>query len=175
MKKYFLVCFCLCFLALLLNDFNNTIEAHKKLINEHEETITSITEEYSVAVAVIAEREEQLTDVLSKDLGKYKTNTFKITAYSPFENISGIESDDSPNVTSIGMRPGPTVIAVDPTVIPYYSDIIVVYDNGEIIKGIAGDCGGAIKGNKLDVFKYTYEETINHGVRNATVIWRERE
>lgn len=172
MKKYFLVYFCS--LALLTGHCNNVINEHKEVINKHEETITTITEEHSVAVATIAEREEQLTDVLTKDLSNYKTNKFKVTAYSPFENVSGIEHDGDASVTSTGMKPGPTVIAVDPKVIPYYSDVIIVYDNGEVIKGIAGDCGGAIKGNKLDVFKYTYKETIEHGVRSATVIWRER-
>ena len=38
-------------------------------------------------------------------------------------------------------------IAVDPTVIPYGSTILI---NGN--EYIAEDCGGAIKGNKTDVF-----------------------
>lgn len=38
-------------------------------------------------------------------------------------------------------------IAVDPTVIPYGSTILI---NGN--EYIAEDCGGAIKGNKIDVF-----------------------
>lgn len=38
-------------------------------------------------------------------------------------------------------------IAVDPTVIPYGSKVLI---NGN--EYVAEDCGGAIKGNKIDIF-----------------------
>lgn len=50
-------------------------------------------------------------------------------------------------------------IAVDPTIIPYGSIVLI---NGN--EYVAQDCGGAIKGNKIDIFvdnpkmqKYTVE------------------
>lgn len=116
---------------------------------------------------------EELQDSLQRhsDEMQYKMADMVITAYSPYENVSGIENDGDADTTSTGMRPGPTVFAVDPKVIPYYSKMIIIYEDGEIIQGIAGDTGGAIKNNRVDVFKHTYSETISHGRRNATVIW----
>ena len=95
-------------------------------------------------------RNEQLEAELEnwRSLGQ-----FTITFYWPGEDKYG-------RLTSTGniAREGKT-IAVDPTIIPYGSIIKI---NGN--EYIAEDCGGAIKGNKIDVFvdypkqqKYTVE------------------
>ena len=55
---------------------------------------------------------------------KYSVDTFQVTAYSPYDNVSGIENDGNPNTTATGTRPRPGTIAVDPEVIPYGSKII---------------------------------------------------
>jgi len=62
-------------------------------------------------------------------------------------------------------------IAVDPKVIPYGTKMYVVAADGSWIYGnaVAEDCGGGIKGNKIDLFFDTYEECINFGVKNAVV------
>ena len=51
-------------------------------------------------------------------------------------------------------------IAVDPSIIPYWFQLVLI--NGK--EYVAQDCGGAIKGNKIDIFvdspkmqKYTVE------------------
>lgn len=49
-------------------------------------------------------------------------------------------------------------IAVDPNVIPYGSEVII---DGRNYK--AQDCGGAIKGNRIDVYFDNHQEALNFG------------
>ena len=102
---------------------------------------------------------------------KYSVDTFQVTAYSPYDNVSGMENDGNPNKTATSTKPRPGTIAVDPKVIPYGSKIIILYEDGTVERGVAEDCGGLIKGNIIDVFRQTYKETVKHGRREATVIW----
>lgn len=110
---------------------------------------------------------EKLRDIPST----YKMDTFNISAYSPYDNVSGIENDGTGDTTSTGTKPKDGTISVDPTVIPYGSKIVIIYDDGSMEYGIAEDCGGAIKGNKLDVFRWTYSQAVSFGRRNAVVLW----
>lgn len=55
-------------------------------------------------------------------------------------------------------------IAVDPEVIPYGTEVII---NGRTYK--AQDCGGAIKGNRIDVYHENHQDALNFGVQYAEV------
>lgn len=55
-------------------------------------------------------------------------------------------------------------IAVDPKVIPYGSKVKI--DGKEYI---AEDCGGAIKGNRIDIFVDNHDNTLEQGVRYLNV------
>lgn len=59
-------------------------------------------------------------------------------------------------------------IAVDPSVIPLGTEVMF---NGEIY--IAEDIGGAIKGNVIDLFYGTEQESVNYGVQYHTVYIKE--
>lgn len=85
------------------------------------------------------------------------TTTFKVTAYCPCVKCCG--KDDGITATGTVATAGRT-IAVDPTQIPYGSKVIL---NGHTY--IAEDCGGAIKGNKIDMFFNTHEEALQWGVK----------
>lgn len=80
---------------------------------------------------------------------------FKITHYA------------GDTATSTGTTPtvGRT-IAVDPRVIPYGSRVVI---NGHAY--IAEDCGGAIKGNKIDIFVGSESEAYRKGVYHTNVYW----
>jgi 3D (Asp-Asp-Asp) domain-containing protein len=71
--------------------------------------------------------------------------------------------------TKIGIdlrsNPDQKVIAVDPDVIPLGSRVWVE-GYGE---AIAGDTGGAIKGNKIDVFIPSHEDAIQWGVKKVKI------
>ncbi|MDD6188138.1 MAG: 3D domain-containing protein [Clostridiales bacterium] len=62
-------------------------------------------------------------------------------------------------------------IAVDPKVIPYGTKMYILSEAGAWAYGyaVAEDCGGGIKGNKVDLFFDTYDECIQFGVRNALI------
>ena len=62
-------------------------------------------------------------------------------------------------------------IAVDPTVIPYGTRMYIVSNDGQYIYGIAvaEDCGGSIKGNRVDLYFDTDAECWQFGIRSCTV------
>ena len=62
-------------------------------------------------------------------------------------------------------------VAVDPRCIPYGTRMFIVSDDGCYIYGlsVAEDCGGAIKGNRIDLYFPTYEECIQFGRRTCTI------
>lgn len=91
-----------------------------------------------------------------------KEMTVTATAYTANCNgCSGVTA------TGIDLRanPGQKVIAVDPSVIPLGSKVFVEgYGTA-----IAGDTGGAIKGNKIDVFVPSKSEAMNFGVKTVKI------
>lgn len=62
-------------------------------------------------------------------------------------------------------------IAVDPKVIPYGTRMYIHTNDGKYIYGIAvaEDCGGSIKGNRVDLYFDTVEECNTFGIRKCTV------
>lgn len=85
--------------------------------------------------------------------------------YSPHDDRNGINSEGDPNITSTGMQSGPTVIAVDPSKIPYGSKVEVEGFNRTFI---AGDTGGALRnygGVAIDVYSKTYDNAMKFGVQ----------
>lgn len=63
------------------------------------------------------------------------------------------------------------VVAVDPKVIPLGTRLYIEAVDGSWTYGyaVAGDTGGAIKGNKVDLFMETYNECIQFGRRQCKV------
>lgn len=69
--------------------------------------------------------------------------------------------------TGAPVTPGWTC-AVDPRVIPYGSEVMVDFgDRVEFYK--AQDCGGAVKGNHLDLAVDTHANALQKGTQTATV------
>ena len=58
-------------------------------------------------------------------------------------------------------------IAVDPKVIPLGSRVYIPQFNKIFI---AEDCGSAIKGNRIDIFMNTYDECMEWGYKDITII-----
>lgn len=75
--------------------------------------------------------------------------------------------------TATGRKPVYGVVAVDPSVIPLNSKLYIESADGgkSWIYGfaVAGDTGGAIKGNKVDLCYHTLDQCYNFGRRDAIV------
>ncbi|MEH7074506.1 3D domain-containing protein [Neobacillus drentensis] len=91
-----------------------------------------------------------------------KEITVKATAYTAScEGCSGITKTG----VNIKDNPNKKVIAVDPSVIPLGSKVYVE-GFGE---AVAADTGGAIKGNRIDVFIPSEQDAMDFGVKKLTV------
>ncbi|MFJ7886630.1 LysM peptidoglycan-binding domain-containing protein [Lysinibacillus xylanilyticus] len=91
-----------------------------------------------------------------------KEITVEASAYTAScEGCTGITA------TGINLKTNPNakVISVDPAIIPLGSKVYVE-GYGE---AIAGDTGGAIKGNRIDVFFPSQQDAINFGVKQLKV------
>ena len=73
-------------------------------------------------------------------------------------------------INAMGISKALTV-AVDPTRIPYGTRMFIVSDDGQYVYGIATaeDCGGGIKGDRIDLYYPTYEECMTFGRRSCTI------
>lgn len=75
-------------------------------------------------------------------------------------------------LTATGTKVTPYVsCAVDPRYIPYGSTVMVDFGDGDLHYYVADDCGGAIKGNHIDLCVSTHAEANNLGTKTATVYW----
>ena len=105
---------------------------------------------------------EEPAEETSADQDAVMELTMTATAYTAScEGCSGITA------TGINLLENPDmkVISVDPNVIPLGSKVWVE-GYGE---AIAGDTGGAIKGNKIDIFIPDKQDAINYGVQEVQV------
>lgn len=89
-----------------------------------------------------------------------RTIQMQSTAYSCAESVNTFYT-----ALGIDLRQNPQVVAVDPSVVPLGSMVEV---SGYGI-AIAGDTGGAIKGNIVDVHFPTVEQCIQWGRRSVTL------
>jgi 3D (Asp-Asp-Asp) domain-containing protein len=72
-------------------------------------------------------------------------------------------------LTSTGVVPYHGVVAVDPDVIPYGTRMFIPGYGF----AVAADCGGAINGDRIDLFMDSYSEAISWGRRDVTVYFLE--
>jgi 3D (Asp-Asp-Asp) domain-containing protein/peptidoglycan hydrolase CwlO-like protein len=110
------------------------------------------------------ENEEKEIKEEKKEKENSENNTFTVTATAYTANCDGCSGVTSTGI-DLNSNPDAKVIAVDPNVIPLGS-IVDVEGYGH---AIAGDTGGAIKGNKIDVFISDQQAAANWGVRTVKI------
>lgn len=106
---------------------------------------------------------ENTVTTASGEVLTYKDKlTVEATAYS-CESYEGI--------TATGTRARYGAIAVDPDVIPYGTEMYIVSNDGAYIYGyaVAEDCGGAIVGNRIDLYFDRIDECWQFGRRDCTI------
>ncbi|AXI08893.1 LysM peptidoglycan-binding domain-containing protein [Oceanobacillus sp. 143] len=136
--------------------------ANEVSANTNTEEDTAI-QEVETPVTIEEEQAEQPADTTVKDESiAGHTISVTSTAYT-------VQSAGGSGITATGIdlnaNPNIKLIAVDPNVIPLGTEVYVEgYGHA-----IAGDTGGAIKGNKIDVYVPTNQEAFNWGVRTVNV------
>ena len=144
------------------------------------ETIEAMNESYGItfghvlssdavwATRVLEDTREEVVD-FSADIGAQNATKemygkdlgiFRITYYCPCEECNGGYSGTSTGAPLIQGR----TIAVDPTVIPYGTKVII---GGHVFT--AEDCGGAVKGKHIDIFVNEHAMGEALGVTNVHV------
>lgn len=91
---------------------------------------------------------------------QYTEVTLTATAYCPCVKCCG--KSDGITATGTKATAGRT-IAADPSVFPYGTKMII-YGQEYTVE----DCGGAIKGNRIDIYFATHQEALNFGCRTLT-------
>ncbi|XQY91164.1 LysM peptidoglycan-binding domain-containing protein [Metabacillus sp. HB246100] len=144
---------------------SDTIQPGSELIIKSDRDDKQI-EDDSKNVSTVAQASTEVktasTGQASESKSTAKELTVTATAYTAScEGCSG--------TTAIGINllenPNQKVIAVDPNVIPLGSTVHVE-GYGE---AVAGDTGGAIKGNKIDLFMPSKSDAINFGRKEVKV------
>ena len=91
-----------------------------------------------------------------------------VTAYCPCSKCCG---ENAQGITASGQSVRANhsrFVAADTRILPFHTRLSIPgYDNGKLVPVL--DRGGAIKGNRLDVFFPTHQQARNWGVRNLAV------
>lgn len=96
----------------------------------------------------------------AEETPEYTKMTVVVTAYCACEYCCG----KTDGITSTGtIATAGRTIAADPGVIPYGTEVII---NGNTY--IVEDCGGAIKGNRIDIFFPSHAEALVFGIQELT-------
>ena len=110
----------------------------------------------------------EATTTEEKTLEMEYMGVFNVTAYCPCEQCCGIWATNRPNGVVYGASGARLKanhsIAVDPTVIPYGTKVVI-----NQIAYVAEDCGGAIKGNRIDIYFENHDEALAFDARNYDV------
>jgi len=102
----------------------------------------------------------------SEQSGKWQTVQMRVTAYCPCPKCCG-EYSDGKTACGHKIRPGDAFAAADRKY-PFGTEMVIAgYQNAQPVKVL--DRGGAIRGNRLDVFFHSHEDALEWGVKHLDV------
>ena len=115
------------------------------------------------AIEVVSKTEIAKAETIPEEQWE-SLGTYRLTFYCPcYECSEGWGHQTSSGATAVE---GVTV-AVDPRIIPYGTRLKI---NGH--EYVAQDCGGSIKGNRIDIFMESHSECLQNGIKHAEVFVR---
>lgn len=116
-----------------------------------------------------AQEAQSIEDALMASATKIENVT--VTHYCTCQKCCGKPPDHPAyGITASGRKATPYVsVAVDPSVIPLGSDVLVDYGDGVIEYYRADDTGSGVGGKHIDLCVSSHQEARNLGVRTATV------
>lgn len=119
--------------------------------------------------AIEAQEAQSIEDALLAQATRIDSVT--VTHYCTCQKCCGKPPDHPAyGITASGRKATPYVtVAVDPSVIPLGSDVLVDYGDGVIEYYRADDTGSGVGGKHIDLCVSSHQEARNLGVRTATV------
>ena len=146
---------------------------HSPTESKKEETVKDPSVENSIKATSVTEKKSLENQPLKESSSKSKTETSEVSSSSggkEFAAEATAYSYKQPglnNYTAMGidLRKNPNVIAVDPTHIPL-GTLVEVPGYGV---AIAGDTGGDIKGNRIDLHYPEVQQAMDFGRRKITI------
>lgn len=148
-----------------------------KTPNEPVETTAEI--ETTTEIELKTETETEIVEVATQKVTEIQTEaetepqlisigTFTVTAYCSCEKCCGEWASNRPNGVVYGASGEQLIadysIATDVEVIPY-GETILINDQ----EYVAHDCGGAIQGNRIDIYMSSHEKALEWGVQNIEI------
>ncbi len=153
----------------------DTAERPEQISNPiDEEAIARAMELTSAPVEIAPDASDSDTSIRWFDGRKVRpvrTIYMTVTGYSPDARSCGEYADNKTAIMYSVWTNGMNLVAADPRVLPYRSLVSVPgYAGSEIVPIM--DCGGAIKGSRLDLLYPTHELALQWGIRQLPVtVW----
>lgn len=148
----------------------NGREVGRTVLRE-EVTIPAVRQIVSVGTGEASDEEQTLTiadGVITLPTGEKLTysHTTQVEATAYTHTDAGCNM-----ITYTGSTVHIGTVAVDPRYIPYGTRMFIVSNDGSYVYGIseAEDCGGDIKGSRVDLYFPTFSECMQFGRRNCTI------
>ena len=146
---------------------HNGVEIERELISK-ERTKEPVTQVKAVGAMAAG------TKVLQKaqDFSYSRVISCNATAYDlSFQSCGKWPGGPGYGITASGTHAKYGTVAVDPRVIPLGTRMYIESADGSFVYGycVAEDTGGAIKGNKVDLFFNSYSECMQFGRRSVNV------
>lgn len=155
----------------------NGKETERKVLSEIQ-TIAPVTEVVAWGTKPVPEREPiDPKGIPIIEDGFIRLPTGEVLTYSRTGTVRAsayTHTDEGCDfITSTGSRVHVGTVAVDPRYIPYGTRMFIMARSGSYVYGIseAEDCGGAIKGDRVDLYLPTYEACMEFGRRVCTVYY----
>lgn len=137
------------------------LEASEEVTKEIPAPETKAVKTAEIEREMVCEDTEVVEVVEVEEVDPSYMGNYMLTAYCPCSYCCG----KSDGITSTGVKAqAGRTIAVDPREIPYGTEVVI---NGHTY--IAEDCGGSIKGNRIDVYFDTHTEASQFGIQYADV------
>lgn len=144
----------------------NGVEVSRELVSDE------ITKEPVTCVKSVGAHTAQKRLEKAQDFSYSNVITCNATAYDlSFQSCGKRPGDPGYGITASGTHAKYGTVAVDPRVIPLGTRMYIESADGSFVYGycVAEDTGGAIKGNKVDLFFNTYDECMQFGRRSVNV------
>jgi len=153
---------------------NNLSRGYESIYEESEDDFTLVVSPFIEKYKEL--RKDYLELLLYLETEELSCEIYTVTGYS----ANDMENQGTTSTTSIGFKLNAeymeyiSVVAVDPKIIPYGSFVFIkaIWEKGKPQYEkmfIAGDCGGDIKGERLDVFFNTKGEANEFGIQGCQV------